>query len=253
MRTYSIATVVEALLTRWRGWPGRASLRLSTPRRALAPPGQITTSLLIIRLAGELQPTSPSEVGNRLLAGAATGAGVSMLMLSLSLGYRPDLAQASLSPALWVKLAYAIALFALSLWALQRLSRPGGDARARRLWLAAPVAAVTAVALWQLSQTAPAERMPMVVGQTAAVCPWYILLFAMAPFAGLLWALRGLAPTRLALTGATVGIAAGGAGAGIYALHCGEATIPFMAVWYTLGVAISGMIGAAVCSRLLRW
>ncbi len=251
MRTHSIAAVIETMIARWRG--RYASLGLSAARHARARPGQTTTSLLVSRLAGELQPTSPHFVGNRLLAGAAIGAGVSMLLLSLSLGYRPDLAQASLSPAFWVKLAYAVALFALSLWALQRLSRPGGAARARRWWLAAPVAAVTAVALWQLSQTAPAGRMPMVVGQTAAVCPWYILLFAMPPFAGLLWALRGLAPTRLALTGATIGIAAGGAGAGIYALHCGEATIPFLAVWYSLGVAITGMIGAAVGSRLLRW
>jgi len=251
--THSIAAVIDTLLTRWPGRQERAPLVPSATHRALAPPSQVTTALLITKLAGDLQPTSPHVVGKRLLIGAALGAGVSMLLLSLSLGYRPDLVRASVSPVFWVKLAYAIALFALSLRALQRLSRPGRDARARRWWLAAPIAAVLAVAFWQLAQVAPAERMPMVVGQTAAVCPWYVFLFAMPPSAGLLWALRGLAPTRLALTGATVGIAAGGAGAGIYALHCAEATIPFMAVWYTLGVSITAMTGAAVGSWLLRW
>jgi hypothetical protein len=110
-----------------------------------------------------------------------------------------------------------------------------------------------AVAIWQLSEAAPAERMAMVVGQTAAVCPWGILMFAMPPLAGLLWALRGLAPTRLALTGTTVGIAAGGAGAGIYALHCGEATVPFLTVWYTLGIAMTAAIGLAGGAWFLRW
>jgi hypothetical protein len=49
-------------------------------------------------------------------------------------------------------------------------------------------------------------------------------------FAALLWALKGLAPTRPALAGAAAGALAGGAGAMVYALHCPELAAPYIAV-----------------------
>ena len=93
----------------------------------------------------------------------------------------------------------------------------------------------------------------MLMGGSAAVCPWWIMAFSVPPLAGLVWALRGLAPTRPGLTGALAGLAAGGAGAAAYALHCPEPTAPFLAVWYTLGVAGAGALGWIAGPRALRW
>ena len=69
----------------------------------------------------------------------------------------------------------------------------------------------------------------------------------------LVMALRGLAPTRLRAAGLAAGLAAGAIAASIYALHCDESTLPFLTVWYVIGIALPAGLGAAVGPRLLRW
>jgi hypothetical protein len=85
------------------------------------------------------------------------------------------------------------------------------------------------------------------------VCPWYIAATSGPLLIALIWAVRGLAPTRLRLTGALVGLTAGGFGALVYCLHCPEVGAPFLAIWYSIGILIPCAIGALVGPRLLRW
>jgi len=65
--------------------------------------------------------------------------------------------------------------------------------------------------------------------------------------------LRGMAPTRPALTGFAAGAFAGGVAATVYGLHCGESTMVFVGTWYTLGVLGTGLLGAIVGKWALRW
>ena len=208
----------------------------------------------ILRLSRDLRPVSRWAVARRLVGGAGAGVAISVVGVAAGLGLRPDIAQAVGGAMFWTKLAYVLALGGVAAWACERLARPtGADAGRRIAWLLAPAAAVAALAAWRLAAAPAPMRMPMVMGASAAVCPWTILLVSLPPLTGLVWAVRGLAPTRLTLTGLMLGLAAGGAGAAAYALHCPEATMPFLAVWYSLGVAASGLLGAALGPRLLRW
>jgi hypothetical protein len=77
-------------------------------------------------------------------------------------------------------------------------------------------------------------------------------LSAPALFAAL-WALKGLAPTRLALAGAAAGLLSGALGALAYALHCPELAAPFLALWYSLGMLMPAAAGALLGRVLLRW
>lgn len=208
---------------------------------------------LIGRLAGELRPTPRGAVRRRLALGAALGAAVSTALTAAFLGPRPDMACAVGEAMFWVKLAYTLGIGGVALWACGRLARPSGAARGRLPWLLLPVLAVAALAAWQLLRAPVPLRMPLVMGASAALCPGCILAVSVPPLAGLVWAVRGLAPTRLRLTGAVAGLAAGGTGAAVYALHCPEAAAPFLAVWYTLGVAAVGALGWLSGPRLLRW
>jgi hypothetical protein len=45
----------------------------------------------------------------------------------------------------------------------------------------------------------------------------------------------------------------GAAGAAIYAFHCPETALPFMAVWYVAAIALVAGLGAVLGRRLLRW
>jgi hypothetical protein len=70
---------------------------------------------------------------------------------------------------------------------------------------------------------------------------------------GVLWAMRGLAPTRARMAGLAAGLLAGAVGAAGYALACGETAMTFVAIWYSLGIAMTGALGALLGPRLLRW
>jgi hypothetical protein len=65
--------------------------------------------------------------------------------------------------------------------------------------------------------------------------------------------MRGLAPTRLQLAGAAAGLAAGAAGAWVYAFYCTESAAAFVAVWYSLGIAAVTLAGAVAGRFVLRW
>jgi hypothetical protein len=91
------------------------------------------------------------------------------------------------------------------------------------------------------------------MGSSADVCPWRICMLGLPVLAGAVWAVRGLAPTRLTLAGLAAGGAAGGIAALIYGFHCPETAAPFVAVWYTLGMAAVAALGGLLGARLLRW
>ena len=80
-----------------------------------------------------------------------------------------------------------------------------------------------------------------------------VFTLALPIFAGLLWSFRRLAPTRLRLTGATAGLAAGAWAATLYCLHCPESSALFVLTWYTLGMGLAAIAGALLGPRLLRW
>ena len=80
-----------------------------------------------------------------------------------------------------------------------------------------------------------------------------VSILALPGFVGALWALRGLAPTRLRLAGATARLCAGALGAFVYAFHCPELAAPFIGTWYVLGMAIPTAVGALLGPLALRW
>jgi hypothetical protein len=69
----------------------------------------------------------------------------------------------------------------------------------------------------------------------------------------LIWALRRAAPTNLKRAGAIAGVVAGALGAAVYAFHCHDDSVPFIAIWYGAPIALFAFVGATLGPRLLRW
>lgn len=206
------------------------------------------------RLVADLTPTPPFYVVRRLLAGAGAGAAVSLVLVAVLMGYRPDMASAALTPMFWWKLIYVLALAVVAFWSADRFARPGGEDGWRRgLWAIVPLGLAIALAAWQLVGAPAPDRMALIMGGSAKVCPWCIVAFSVPPMMGLVWAVRGLAPTRLVQAGAMIGLAGGGLGAAAYALHCTESGAPFLALWYTLGVVGAAVLGGLLGPLLLHW
>lgn len=211
------------------------------------------TDDLIDELAGHLRPVSPHAAATRLGLGVSLGGVAALGLLLVLFGLRPDLADASRSMMFWTKLLFT-ATFGMAAFVLvDRLGRPGGDGRGVWWMLAVPVAVVALMGLAQLTTAPAAERLSMWIGHSALQCPLRIMALAAPVYAGVLWAFRRLAPTRPGLTGFGAGVLSGCAGASIYALYCTENAAVFLATWYTLGILGSGLAGALLGTRLLRW
>jgi hypothetical protein len=210
------------------------------------------TDDLIARLSGDLAPVKNGQVARILLGAVVLGLiGSSVLMLSV-LGLRHDIARAMMSFGMWMKLAYTFAIAAFGFWLVERAGRPGAGMMKPSLMLVVPLLAIAVLAALEL--TAPdADIHRLVVGHSSRVCAVRVLLVALPTLAATFWALRRLAPTRLGLAGAGAGLFAGAAGAFVYAFHCTEATATFVAIWYTLGIALTVALGAMLGPRLLRW
>jgi hypothetical protein len=158
-----------------------------------------------------------------------------------------------LEPMFWLREAYCVTLGSLGFVAVTRLARPG-----IRLGVVPAGIGAVVIAMWIFAAltllTAPAQdRAHLLLGTTAAVCPFLITLVAAPLFVAFVWVLRGQAPTQLRSAGAAGGFAAGAFGALAYSLHCPELTAPFIGVWYLLGMLIPTVIGASLGPRLMRW
>jgi hypothetical protein len=212
-----------------------------------------TTGELIERLAADLRPVSRTAAGRRLLTGIGGGAAVSAIVMLLWLGIRPDFVAALGTGAFWVKFGYTILLTLAGLWAVDRLARPGGNAGGALIAGGTVFIVLLAWALVQLMEAPATAERQLMFGRSASVCPWIILVLSVPIFVGAVWAMRGLAPTRLGFAGLAGGLMAGGAAAWIYSFHCDETAIPFLAIWYSAGIALFGIVGAALGRWLLRW
>ena len=211
------------------------------------------TDDLVAVLAAHATPTRHDMVFRRFAVALAWGVPGAALLLALTFGFRSDLAEAARLPMFWLKLTFAVALAVAGLWASLRLSRPGMRLGAAWVAVAAPVAIVWLLAAWLLVDADPSERTALLLGSTWQICPTSIALISSPMFAAAFWAMKGLAPTRLALAGAGAGLLAGAVGAALYALYCPELAAPFIAVWYVAGMALVTLAGALLGPRLLRW
>jgi hypothetical protein len=215
--------------------------------------GPSTLDLMVDRLVADLEPVGNPPVARRLALGLGVGLVISLALVGITMGYRPDMATATLTMIFWVKLAYVSGIGAVALWAVERLVRPGVPTGNLLLWLLLPTAMMAGLAIWQLIHGPADLREHLIMGFSAAYAPWRILAAALPPLIGLAWAVRGLAPTRLVFAGTMVGLAAGGFGAASYAMHCQESAAPFLLIWYSAGVVACAFVGAVLGPRVLRW
>ena len=211
------------------------------------------TDELIAMLARGADGVEPDVLRRRYVTALGWGAFGAVLLMAITLGVRPDLAEATRLPMFWVKLVFPAALLAAALLAVLRLSRPGARLGNASAAIAAPVLAMWLLAAIVLLGAAPGERGELVLGQSAASCPFIIALLSAPLFVAAFWAMMGLAPTRLVLAGAAAGVLSGAGGALVYALYCPEMAAPFIGIWYLLGMLIPTVMGALLGPRLLHW
>ena len=211
------------------------------------------TDELISLLAAGAAPVPRRAASTTIAVTTAAGITLAAMMMLLTMGARPDLGQAILRPMFWMKVLFPVTVAGASFVALTRLARPSVNARASALVITVPVLVLWLLAIAAYAGAPIPERSAMVWELTWQICTLNIALISAPIFAAAFFALRQLAPTRLTQTGACAGALSGAASAAIYALHCPETALPFMALWYVAGIAVPTSIGAWLGPRVLRW
>jgi hypothetical protein len=213
----------------------------------------LKTDDFVAMLASGNVAIAPHAAARRYVAALGFGALGSVILMLVLLGLRFDLADALWIPMFWVKCAFVAVLAFASVHLALRLARPGSNLRWVPGALAAPIIFMWLLAAFLLIGADFEQRHVLLFGKTSESCPWLIALLSVPVFVAVIWAMKGLAPTRLRLAGGAAGLAAGAVGALVYCLHCPEMAAPFLGTWYLLGMLIPTAVGAVLGPRLLRW
>ncbi|HWS73512.1 MAG TPA: DUF1109 domain-containing protein [Quisquiliibacterium sp.] len=209
------------------------------------------TDSLIDLLARGAGPAPGAVEARRLLPAAVLGLLLSAVLAVVLLGPVP--ASMYATPAPWIKFAYALALAVAGGWLAARLARPVARLRAPRRAVAAVATAMALLAAYALLTRPAGDRVAAVLGHSWLACPWNVLALSLPALAAVLWAIRGLAPTRPRAAGCAAGLFAGALGAFGYALSCTEESTAFVAIWYSVGIGLTAILGALAGPRVLRW
>jgi hypothetical protein len=184
-----------------------------------------------------------------LLAAAAIAAAVFLV----TIGPREDIAIAATTGRFLFKFVVTIALTAAALFILDRIARPGAGTRWQWLALLVPPALLAGAIGVELSIQPPEQWSMLTTGKNSLVCLTYIPLIGLGPLAVFIAALRRGAPTRPILAGVIAGLVAGGVAATFYAAHCTDDSPLFVATWYTLAIAMLGVLGGILGRIFARW
>ncbi len=211
------------------------------------------TDDIIDSLVKDLKPVAPRALERRLALDLVITLAVSLLLMLTILGLRVDMNEALMLPVFWIKSAYNALLAVVAFLAVYHLARPDGSEGRFFVLIAVIFLAMAAAAGIQLMMSPGETYRVLIMGSSALHCPFLIFAFALPVLAGnILW-LRRAAPTDLRLTAFIAGIAAGAAGAWVYSWFCTENGMPFVLIWYSFGILMTGLIGALIGPRLLRW
>lgn len=211
------------------------------------------TDDLIDMLGTNIEPVTGGRLRNTLLIALAVGA-VAALCLMLAMFGMPAEALSGEYFALKVlALVFTLGLVAGGVRFLINAARPGEPGRTPLILVGLLSLASLSAGIIALVLANPASWSGMVFGPQWAACLICIPLFAIAPFASLIWALRKGAPTNLARTGAITGLVAGALGAAVFAFHHPGGSIPFIVLWYGGPIVLCAIVGAILGPRLLRW
>ena len=213
----------------------------------------MNTDKLIDVLSANLEPVDRAALTRAIAWALVVATAAAFCVMLATVGARPGVVGDDGRGFLALKLVFAVSLVAGGAAWLVRSMRPGRELRGPFWLLALPFVAIIVAGATDVIRETSAPLNRMVFGTQWAMCVACIPLFAVLPFAILIWTARQGAPTNLPRTGAMAGLVAGGLGAVAYAFHCPDDFLPFIALWYGGGIAFCALVGALLGPRLLRW
>lgn len=194
----------------------------------------------------------PKPAGASIGLAAALGGVLSLGLLLVTLGIRPDFAAAAAAWRFDLKLAMTSLALALALADCIRLASPQASGFGSRTSLLLPGAMVAALVA-ELFLVPASSWFPTMIGTNALVCLVSIPALALPPLMIGMLSMKSCAPASPALAGAGVGRLAAAVAASLYALHCFDDSPLFVTLWYSLATLPVIAAGALAGRFMLRW
>ncbi|PTM40985.1 DUF1109 domain-containing protein [Bosea sp. 124] len=211
------------------------------------------TDDLITLMTASHRPVDTGRLRRATWLAALIALAATAMLILLILGARADLATAWMTRPVLAKALLGASVATIALAAFQSSLRPGLKPLRLALLVAVPLAFVFGWAALVLAQVPANQWSALTFGRYWQICLIAVTLCALCPFAVLLLLARSGAPVNGRLTGACAGLASAGLATIAYSLHCPEDTVPFLASWYPLAMAIMAAFGAVSFPRLVRW
>ena len=211
------------------------------------------TDDLIAALAMDLPIRRTGHLARLLAASSTLGLLAAVVGVVLTLQLRADLNDAMGGAVFWAKAGYTIVISLAAFWLLDRAGRPGASVRVPIILLGLIALSAACAAGVELLTTPENQRAVVLMGRSARVCPLNIAGLGVLAAPALVFSAHRFAPERPGLAGAALGLLAGALAATAYGLHCPERTAAFVAVWYSLGMIVPAVVGAAVGRLVWRW
>jgi len=167
------------------------------------------TDELINMLGTNLVPVKAGELRNALMIALAIGAAAASCLMLAIFGLPDATLGGDYSGPKVLALAFTLGLVFAGASFLIESARPGEPGRKPLILISVLFFALISAGCVALVLAHPAAWSGMIFGPQWAACLICIPLFAVAPFASLIWALRKGAPTNLMRTGAIAGLVAG--------------------------------------------
>jgi hypothetical protein len=211
------------------------------------------TEDLISMLSTNVEVVDHRRVERNIGMAVVAGAAVAVATVIFVLGPRADLTTVGTFIPPLLKVVFSLIILVPAVIYLIRLTRPGGERGSSVALIALPFVAVMLLVVLSLGLAPSAHWKGEVLSDEWLECAISIPLIAVVPFSVIIWAVRQMAPTDLARTGAFAGLVAGCLSATGYALHCADDSVPFFAVWYGGTIALCAYAGWKLGPKLLRW
>jgi hypothetical protein len=151
------------------------------------------------------------------------------------------------------KLTFGVLLAAGAIVGALRLSSPEERGVRGAAWLIAAVAFLVLLVTYDVVGHGTEAWRGRLLGKGILPCLTLIPALAALPLAASLFALRNGATTAPAMSGALAGLGSAGLAILGYGLFCNEDTPLFIATWYSLAAVITGLVGAILGLRMLKW
>src|SRR5471030_2782968 len=168
--------------------------------------GEMKTGDLIFRLTNDLVPVESNAVSKRLNRALIVGVTASTALLVVYYGIRSDMPELILTTMFWVRLAFPMATLVAAMRLAGRLGRPGAPLKLAWFTATLPFMTMLLTAAFILLATPPGYRLQLLLGTTWRVTTVNVVLLSLPSLVTVMQAMKGLFPTRLALTGAGAGL-----------------------------------------------